>query len=1002
MSIVGTSSSKYWSDFDPRSIGGCKLWLDAADARTVVLSGGNVTGWRDKSGQSMHMTTHTPFGFPTVSSGFLNGLDVLNFSCNMMTAAYATPYPIGDMYLILASKVQPAVRTDVAALPGNSGRRGVSLLQTFVNWESWHGTFTDACLNNQLSEDASASTFVLLNWTHYLRQGRIQRYGRPERMISPNATVDSWIERICIGASDTSSLQIQSNCLQAYVAEILLYSNILPPRSRQSVEAYLTWKWGLGTPASFVPTSIPGCRVWLDAADISSGTTFSDGANIAVWKDKSGNGNDASASSVPVYDVSYQGVAFRNGAYMRLPTGCLATPGSNPMTWAIVASVAAFPATSAGLFGLTDPSSLVMLLGNNGRVDICGSAMNGPVAGRGVGTRGQRFSAMAIFSNTASYYHLERNGTTAVLGNRSRPKNAGSNVVLGAAGALGGTPFTGFIHEVVAYSNALTFVQRQELTMYLSRKWQIEGPTFLSLPYSHPNASVPPLARPFGPADLSGLALWLDPGKREYVQLNSVSRVSNWIDRGRFGCNVCNALTTGNYGPGYSNTINGIPVLSFDGTSPTAGNSLSNTTFSTPALSNCFLFAVTVPTTTTAVLYGNTNLFRMNIPRLGFPYYDGSTNIQRGIATYTGTTLTTSAESVAIAGQADVFGAIYHPVDFSAQVVTRTGAPYPISGFPGATSLRQFWIGSISGNREFYAGDVGEYLIGQSSLSSSERQQLEGYLAWKWGLHGRLPASHSCANLPPTTTQFNPGQLADLVSWYDFSDKTRRGVRGTCNAAYVLANDICGVSLVQRVDASQGFFDLSGPNGEAILRFTTNGQSLRTVPPVYFTVQSTIFVVHRSGPGESNVIDSYATINNLGVGWTTGGSNGTLAFRQNFTAARNIVASNVYPSNDWYLTSVVNSNRVTDTSDVNWRVNGVRRTITMSGSANVFTTLTNGLLTINPQKQVTGASTLGEFLYFNRALVPYEVDFVESWLAQKWRKARTWTSTTNLFRDITL
>jgi hypothetical protein len=37
---------------------------------------------------------------------------------------------------------------------------------------------------------------------------------------------------------------------------------------------------------------------------------------------------------------------------------------------------------------------------------------------------------------------------------------------------------------------------------------------------------------------------------------------------------------------------------------------------------------------------------------------------------------------------------------------------------------------------------IGEILIYSSVLSMVDRQAVEGYLAWKWGLQGNLPAGH--------------------------------------------------------------------------------------------------------------------------------------------------------------------------------------------------------------------------------------------------------------------
>ena len=34
-------------------------------------------------------------------------------------------------------------------------------------------------------------------------------------------------------------------------------------------------------------------------------------------------------------------------------------------------------------------------------------------------------------------------------------------------------------------------------------------------------------------------------------------------------------------------------------------------------------------------------------------------------------------------------------------------------------------------------------------ISTSERQQIEGYFAWKWGLQTSLPSTHPYAKFPP-------------------------------------------------------------------------------------------------------------------------------------------------------------------------------------------------------------------------------------------------------------
>lgn len=52
-------------------------------------------------------------------------------------------------------------------------------------------------------------------------------------------------------------------------------------------------------------------------------------------------------------------------------------------------------------------------------------------------------------------------------------------------------------------------------------------------------------------------------------------------------------------------------------------------------------------------------------------------------------------------------------------------------------------------NQNTWCGLVGEVRIFGTNLGTTDRQIEEGYLAWKWGLQGNLPAGHPYKNSPP-------------------------------------------------------------------------------------------------------------------------------------------------------------------------------------------------------------------------------------------------------------
>ncbi len=67
---------------------------------------------------------------------------------------------------------------------------------------------------------------------------------------------------------------------------------------------------------------------------------------------------------------------------------------------------------------------------------------------------------------------------------------------------------------------------------------------------------------------------------------------------------------------------------------------------------------------------------------------------------------------------------------------------------PSETSTQNTYFGTIDTG---YSGSVAfhEILIYKRNMTTFERQQVEGYLAWKWGLVSQLPSNHPYKLYPP-------------------------------------------------------------------------------------------------------------------------------------------------------------------------------------------------------------------------------------------------------------
>jgi hypothetical protein len=60
------------------------------------------------------------------------------------------------------------------------------------------------------------------------------------------------------------------------------------------------------------------------------------------------------------------------------------------------------------------------------------------------------------------------------------------------------------------------------------------------------------------------------------------------------------------------------------------------------------------------------------------------------------------------------------------------------------------YIGMTSAS-ERWSGQIYEVICYNSALSTTNRQKIEGYLAWKWGIQTSLPSNHPYYSAAPTS-----------------------------------------------------------------------------------------------------------------------------------------------------------------------------------------------------------------------------------------------------------
>lgn len=288
------------------------------------------------------------------------------------------------------------------------------------------------------------------------------------------------------------------------------------------------------------------------------------------------------------------------------------------------------------------------------------------------------------------------------------------------------------------------------------------------LPYDHPYRwdgtlfGGPKLWRP--DALGASLALWLDAEDASTITLNG-STVSQWNDKSGNGRNMSQATASAQ--PTYSATVlGGKPALTFDGTSDfmSAGDTLDVET------SNLTIMSVVKYATNnqSGIIVGK-SLLGPGAGRYSLGRFLSGGNFGTGAQfnsflvawdPSTGTLFTTVADS---STNTKILGGEWsRGVSNGYDKIWDNGTNTATLTYAGDTNTlnntNELWIGayqSTSGTTppsasSYLNGQMAEVVIVQSVLSTTDRQKLEGYLAWKWGLQADLPVGHPYKNTPPT------------------------------------------------------------------------------------------------------------------------------------------------------------------------------------------------------------------------------------------------------------
>ena len=744
------------------------MWLDGADSNTmftdlgattpVTANGQSIKAWKDKSKNGYLFTalnTGTSPDGPTYTTSGLNGLSVTSWNGNQILQSstslpfYTDAFSGGSFFGVFNPTSTADQRflmyyqnQSYALICGSATEFGyginspgtIGLHQGCGNASLTAGNSLSAANNTIISYILGTSgttpdnSLIYLNSTSYTSiQFGTGFYSAGSYPFANNA------QKLNIGGR---YIQYDSanpgNMHLGTIAELLWFNVPVSDIQRIQIEGYLAAKWGLqaNIPSvhtyksavpynrSFRPIDIPGCTLWLDSAD---STTVSS----STWNDKSGYQYTFTPASGTITTNTDKTVILSGSSYNIRNTSIPV-----PSNYSIFIVAYATSANASGYCRLVN-------IGSNS-IGFVGSLNNAFASFTGNGGNFFDINANAPFTyfNYGPLYVMKSiiNNVTlssSLNGIALNNKTNSATTASGTGMSLGydGQNWTGGVAEVILYSAALPMSQQLQIESYLGQKWGLAS----SLGAGHPGRLLPSFSSIFTPKSISQLAMWFDAADASTFVLAS-NVITQWNDKSGNGYNLTN--NTGSpTNPTYAN--NQVNLIS------NGQYLLNNTNFGNPTSIAFSIFIVATVTSTNTLLSWGYNDANGLIPR----WADNVLYLGNGSAP-SGVNWTTIASPITL-GIKYIYSIIYTGYTGTNNLwINGTNRISVATGGPLYRAFFQLGARSIAG--DYMAGNINEVLYYDNiNIGLLQQQQIEGYLAWKWGLQGNLPSTHTYAKYAP-------------------------------------------------------------------------------------------------------------------------------------------------------------------------------------------------------------------------------------------------------------
>ena len=270
-----------------------------------------------------------------------------------------------------------------------------------------------------------------------------------------------------------------------------------------------------------------------------------------------------------------------------------------------------------------------------------------------------------------------------------------------------------------------------------------------------------------------------------------------------------------------------------------------------------------------------------------------------------------------------------------------------------------------------FQGQLYEIIIYNTALTTTDRQSVEQYLAWKWGLASKLSTTHPAYKGPlvafgriPYYTAFSPLSIPTCALWLDAADSTT--VTGTTTVT--AWSDKSGNGRPVTITSAPSY-GTTTQNKLKTLAFNNN-QVTTSIASAVGTGDFTLIAVWYQSTGGTN------TVLSLGTSGSSSQSLGYSATKYNFYQFGSAQESDYTTSAGSWVIQI--GTRISSVKTV--YINGYPGTTPSTDSYNqTVTTVTIGR---GDSFGITGQ--IGEILVYTGTMTTVNRQLIESYLAQKW------------------